>query len=108
MKHLRGLPSYKAGSAPAVAKYNEMQSRFRNGKLLASDTSAEALQLREEAYCYATLVSSISELTYLRSLDAGEKLAPRDLVHATARRVGFEIPTFSDKTEFLKKNVPFS
>lgn len=49
-------------------------------------------QLRQVAHTYATLVSDIREAKYLRGLDSGEKLDPRDKIRATAARVGLGIP----------------
>lgn len=38
------------------------------------------------------MVTDISELKYLRGLDTGEKLDPREKIQATARRVGLSVP----------------
>jgi len=46
--------------------------------------------------CYATLVASVKELKALRALDTGDKLKPRDHIDATAARVGFSMPAYSD------------
>ena len=44
------------------------------------------------ANSYATLISNIKELKYLRYLDSGEKLDQRDKIRATAARVGLSVP----------------
>ena len=44
---------------------------------------------------YATLVSDIRQSKYLRELDSGERLDPRDKIRATARRVGLAVPRVS-------------
>ena len=51
--------------------------------------------MRNSANFYATLVSSVEELKYLRGLDTGEKLDQRDKIRATASRVGLSVPTVS-------------
>ena len=56
----------------------------------------EIKALRASAASFAELVASIKQSKYLRSLDSGEKLDPRDKIRATARRVGFQVPAFSD------------
>jgi hypothetical protein len=38
------------------------------------------------------MIASVEELRELRELDSGEKLAPHDLVRATAARVGLSVP----------------
>ncbi len=52
--------------------------------------------LRASANSYATLLSNVAELKYLRGLDSGEKLDPRDKIKATAARVGLGIPQVSE------------
>ena len=64
-------------------------SAFRAGRGLEGPAQEAA---REAAHAYATTVSSIGELTILRSLDTGEKMEQRDLVRAMAKRVGLEAP----------------
>lgn len=69
-------------------------NKFREGKL-EKDKKRIASMLAG-ARNYAKLVSSINELKYLRSLDSGERLDPRDKIMATAARVGLSVPQFSD------------
>jgi hypothetical protein len=38
------------------------------------------------------MISSVKELKYLRELDTGERLDPRDKIRATAARVGLAVP----------------
>ena len=38
------------------------------------------------------MISSVKELRYLRELDTGERLDPRDKIRATAARVGLAVP----------------
>jgi hypothetical protein len=56
--------------------------------------------LRTNAHCYSELVSDVQQLKFLRGLDSGEKLAPRDKIRATAARVGLAVPRFSDEPFF--------
>jgi len=64
--------------------------------------------MRDNAKCYATLVASVQELKDLRALDTGDKLKPRDHINATAARVGFSMPAFSDenRADFTKPLPP--
>lgn len=48
--------------------------------------------MRLLANSYATLVSDVRQSKFLRELDSGEKLDPRDKIRATARRVGLSVP----------------
>lgn len=48
--------------------------------------------MRLASHTYSIMVNSINELKYLRSLDSGEKLDPRDKIKATAGRVGLSVP----------------
>lgn len=57
--------------------------------------------LQELAHQYVKMIESIKELKYLRSLDTGEKLDPRDKIKATANRVGLAVPKVPlDSVEF--------
>jgi hypothetical protein len=47
----------------------------------------------ENAHCYAKMIASVKELSFLRSLDTGDKLTPQELVRATAAKVGLAVPT---------------
>ena len=51
--------------------------------------------LHELSNQYTTMIRSINELKYLRNLDTGEKLSPRDKIRATAGRVGLSVPRVS-------------
>ena len=99
LRHLKKLPS-----EGKTNKAIHIRDQFRMGKLESSEHTAA--RMRENAKCYATLVSSISELRHLRSLDSGDKLKPRDLVNVTAKRVGFSIPKFSDELKEQDFNKP--
>jgi hypothetical protein len=55
----------------------------------------ELTLLTEKAHCYAKMVSGVKELAYLRNLDTGEKLTPREIVRATAAKVGLAVPSVS-------------
>jgi hypothetical protein len=64
--------------------------KFMEGKKETDiETTAE---LRAIALQYVSMVKSINELKFLRGLDCGEKLDPRDKIRATARRVGLSVP----------------
>jgi len=85
-----------------------IRNQFQQHKSEANDLVAT--RMRENAKCYATLVSSIQELKTLRALDTGDKLKPRDHINATAARVGFSMPSYSDEnvpdfTQPLPKSV---
>lgn len=51
-------------------------------------------------------MSSIQELRYLRGLDTGDKLKPRDHINATAARVGFSMPLYSDDLHDFTGDFP--
>jgi hypothetical protein len=91
LRHLRTLPSAKVNEPKVL----HVLHQFRQGKKETNEFLVS--RMRENAQCYATLVASIKELRYLRGLDTGDKLAPRDHINATAARVGFSMPSFSDK-----------
>ena len=55
-----------------------------------------AESLRSIAHSYASMVTDVRELKYLRYLDSGEKLDQRDKIRATAARVGLAVPHVSD------------
>jgi hypothetical protein len=64
--------------------------KFMEGK---KETDIERIaELRTIALQYVSMVKSINELKFLRGLDCGEKLDPRDKIRATARRVGLSVP----------------
>jgi hypothetical protein len=49
------------------------------------------------------LIADVNELKFLRGLDSGEKLDPRDKIRATASRVGLSVPKFADESDFSNK-----
>ena len=88
LKHLQTLPSGASNNQKNLRSH--CIQLFRTGKHESNDKQAAVL--REVAYSYVTMVSSVKQLTYLRELDTGEKLNPRDKVRATAGRVGLSVP----------------
>ena len=88
LKHLQSLPSGISNNKTNLR--SQCIQLFRTGKHESNDKQAAVL--REVAYSYVTMVSSVKQLTYLRELDTGEKLNPRDKVRATAGRVGLSVP----------------
>lgn len=80
-----------------LLKATHIKNQFQQHKAEANELVAA--RMRENAKCYATLVSSIQELKALRALDTGDKLKPRDHINATAARVGFSVPRYSDDEE---------
>ena len=60
--------------------------------------------LRNRLHNYGTMVSSINELKYLRGLDSGEKLDPREKIRATAGRVGLSVPKVIEFIFFINYN----
>lgn len=102
MKHLSRLPSSQTPAA--VAKRNNVRLRFLKG---AKETDAAKVEgLRENAKLYATLVSSVNELKFLRELDTGDKLDPRQHINATASRVGFSLPAYADQVDDFTGDLP--
>ena len=102
LRHLASLPS--ANTPAALAKRQEIRSRFYIG---ATETdTTRAAKMREDALLYATLVNSISELKHLRELDTGDKLDPRQHINATASRVGFSLPSYSDVEQDFSGEFP--
>lgn len=94
--------------SPLPLQALHIRNQFQLHKSEANDIVAT--RMRENAKCYATLVSSIQELKTLRALDTGDKLKPRDHINATAARVGFSMPSYSDEnvpdfTQPLPKSV---
>jgi hypothetical protein len=78
--------NFQLGASPMSL----LHAQFREGRL---ETDSKTTQLlRANANLYATLFSSINELKFLRGLDSGEKLDPRDKIRATAARVGLGVP----------------
>lgn len=90
LKHLQSLPSGGASNNTTNNLRSQCMQLFRTGKHESNDKQAAVL--REVAYSYVTMASSVKQLTYLRELDTGEKLNPRDKVRATAGRVGLSVP----------------
>ena len=102
VRHLRSLPSVH--TPQATAKLQNVKLRFAQGK---AETDEHAVaRLREDARLYATLVSSITELRTLRDLDTGDKLDPRAHINATAARVGFSLPHYSDNDQSFEGEFP--
>lgn len=91
MRHFKSLPSFKSDASP-LRMY--VMEKFREGRLETDKTRIKSMLATLSNY--AKKVSSINELIFLRSLDTGEKLEPRDKIMATARRVGLSVPQFSD------------
>ena len=57
------------------------------------ETNAETIEhLRAISVQYAAVVASVNELKFLRGLDSGEKLDPREKIRLTASRVGLSVP----------------
>eukprot|EP01039_Chlorochromonas_danica_P000838 gene837-912_t len=101
LKHLRRLPSFQAKNSPLRA---HVIQQFRQGR--RAEGEEEVSQLRAVTHSYATMVSDIKEVKYLRYLDSGEKLEARDKIRNTAARVGLEVPKFADELEReLGRNV---
>ena len=57
--------------------------------------------MRNRAFMYAEMITDVNSLKHLRGLDCGERLDPREKIRATARRVGLNVPTFSDEADKL-------
>lgn len=53
---------------------------------------SEAAELRALLHSYATMARDIKESKYLRYLDSGDKLDPREKIKNTAARVGLAVP----------------
>lgn len=62
---------------------------------------AKVASLLAAAQQYSTLLSNVHELKYLRGLDSGEKLDPRDKIRATAGRVGLGVPNVCFQSSLL-------
>lgn len=102
LRHLRSLPSGVPSSGTSL-RANVVQ-QFRAGRLVTDEKQTGAL--REVAYNYVTMISGIKELTFLRELDSGEKLSPRDKVRATAGRVGLGVPKVSRYLDGMMFHLP--
>ena len=63
--------------------------------------SKKATLLRANAHNYATMIAGVTELKFLRGLDTGEKLDPREKIRATASRVGLSVPRVSVRVGFI-------
>ena len=93
LRHLRKYPSHGPGSAPV----RHLISQFKRH---SEETDAKKVAvMRATAQSYATLLSSVTELSRLRALDTGERLDPRAKIRATASRVGLGVPNFSDEPQ---------
>ena len=96
LKHLKKLPS--------KSLYESAKEQFDEGKLSYGN---EAISRRATAHSYATTIASINELSYLRSLDTGEKMEQKELIESMTRRVGLSSPqTYEEsmKREAEQKN----
>eukprot|EP00596_Hydrurales_sp_CCMP1899_P010742 CAMPEP_0119052656 /NCGR_PEP_ID=MMETSP1177-20130426/73881_1 /TAXON_ID=2985 /ORGANISM="Ochromonas sp, Strain CCMP1899" /LENGTH=143 /DNA_ID=CAMNT_0007032295 /DNA_START=18 /DNA_END=449 /DNA_ORIENTATION=+ len=94
LRHVKSLP---AGVSPTGQLRRHVIDKFQLGKLEKNEKQITVL--KEVAYSYITLINSVQELSYLRSLDSGEKLGPRDKIMATGGRVGLGLPKFADEAE---------
>lgn len=104
MRHCKKLPSFTSKESPLRA---HVISKFREGK--RETDKKKIANLVELSKSYAKLVSSVSELKYLRGLDTGEKLSPRDKLAATAARVGMGVPKYADQEiDFSEKLYVFN
>ena len=90
LRHLRELPS-----ASKTSTRQFVLDSFKQGRLETDSQKASLLKWR--AVNYATMISSVKQLAYLRSLDTGERLDPREKIKRTAARVGFSVPQFTDE-----------
>jgi len=82
LRHVRQLPS-------GDAMKQHVSRSFKRGMALGKKERKVA---RETAHAYATTISSIRELAFLRGLDTGDKMAQSELVSSMAKRVGLEVP----------------
>jgi hypothetical protein len=87
-RHMRTLPSFKAPSSPLRKM---VLDKVRTGAF----TNTDKKSLRDAGRSFTLMTSSIKELNFLRDLDTGEKLSPRDKIRATAGRVGLGVPRVS-------------
>ena len=104
LKHYKNLPSFKSKNSLQRQHLLEQVTHYvdSNETLLTllqqytigrKETDAAKIErLRHTAHSYATLVSDVRQAKYLRGLDSGEKLDPRDKIRATAARVGLGVP----------------
>ena len=92
LRHVRELPS-----ASKTSTHQFVLESFKQGRLEPDESKADLLKWR--AINYATMISSVKQLAYLRSLDTGERLDPREKIKRTAARVGFSVPQFTDELE---------
>mmetsp|Transcript_25731 Transcript_25731/g.28057 ORF Transcript_25731/g.28057 Transcript_25731/m.28057 type:complete len:115 (+) Transcript_25731:3-347(+) len=93
LRHFSKLPSYKAKESPLRAY---VLQQYVTGRKETNPHRAESL--RSIAHSYASMVTDVRELKYLRYLDSGEKLDQRDKIRRTAARVGLAVPHFSDES----------
>lgn len=98
LRHLRKLPSFKHTNVRQILEDSLSSTIVGTNRNSCRNLPADKIdKIRNEViHNYATLVTSVNELTFLRSLDSGEKLDPRDKIRATAARVGLGVPKFSD------------
>jgi hypothetical protein len=73
-----------------MSLYTSVRESIRKG--MAITNQEEAQSLRATLSSYVEMIKSVKEAKYLRGLDSGEKLGPREKVEQTAKRVGFVIP----------------
>eukprot|EP01038_Epipyxis_sp_PR26KG_P009556 gene9556-12869_t len=92
LRHFRSLPSVKSLSSPLrISILNQIQKN-------KNERDNYRIQFfRATLHSYVRKISAVNELKYLRSLDSGEKLDPRDKIRATASRVGLSVPKFADE-----------
>mmetsp|Transcript_21009 Transcript_21009/g.42231 ORF Transcript_21009/g.42231 Transcript_21009/m.42231 type:complete len:121 (+) Transcript_21009:85-447(+) len=87
LKHVKALPSSPNWKGYVIDK-------FKAGR---NETDSKNIEhLHAVSNQYVKMIQSINELKYLRGLDTGEKLDPRDKIRATAGRVGLSVPRFAD------------
>lgn len=102
LRHFKKLPSLSNKASPLRL---HVIKKFHEGKL---ETDKRAISdLIASANSYAKLVTSINKLSFLRGLDSGERLDPRDKIMATARRVGLSVPSFAEDLDLNKKVYKF-
>ena len=93
LKHLKKLPSKNL--------YESAKEQFYEGKASNGD---EAISRRATAHSYAVTIASINELSYLRSLDTGEKMEQKELVESMTRRVGLSPPETYEESRKKETN----
>lgn len=91
LKHLNTLPSTK----PKSPFRDVIIKQFR--ELACSRNPEEVNRLKSSLSSYVLYTESVKELNYLRYLDTGEKLNPREKISHTARRVGLSVPQYENE-----------